>query len=168
MPARYGRRAVVCGAPNCRPGIVTACTSGNAQRRNRKASIGGIESDGMLASGAELGINRDTAGIIELATRARRAPRHLRPTTSSKSITSRSRTGRICGAITEWPAKWRRSLASRCAIRWISRCCPQGPPRSRSRSKISNFAPDTARWCLRTSPCRPSPLWLQAGWKRWD
>ena len=31
-----------------------------------KKTIDGIESDGMLASGAELGINRDHAGILEV------------------------------------------------------------------------------------------------------
>jgi phenylalanyl-tRNA synthetase beta chain len=57
---RYGTKIVVCGAPNCRAGVVTAYVPvGNK-------IIQGIESDGMLASGAELGINRDRAGIIEL------------------------------------------------------------------------------------------------------
>ena len=32
----------------------------------KKIVVSGVESDGMLASGAELGINRDHAGIIEL------------------------------------------------------------------------------------------------------
>jgi len=58
---RYGRKSVVCGAPNCRAGLVTVYVP------LAKKVIQGIESDGMLASGAELGINRDAAGIIELA-----------------------------------------------------------------------------------------------------
>src|SRR5579862_3576806 len=57
---RYGRRIVVCGAPNCRPGLVTAYAPIG------KKTIHGVESDGMLASGAELGINRDHTGVIEL------------------------------------------------------------------------------------------------------
>src|SRR3954464_8413499 len=57
---RYGARTVVCGAPNCRPGMITAYAPIG------KKVIHGIESDGMLASAAELGINRDAAGIIEL------------------------------------------------------------------------------------------------------
>ena len=57
---RYGRKTVVCGAPNCRPGKITAYAP-----VGRKV-IHGIESDGMLASGAELGINREASGIIEL------------------------------------------------------------------------------------------------------
>src|ERR1039458_1922868 len=32
-----------------------------------KKVVNGVESDGMLASGAELGLNRDAAGIVELA-----------------------------------------------------------------------------------------------------
>jgi phenylalanyl-tRNA synthetase beta chain len=57
---RYGARTVVCGAPNCRSGMITAYAPVG------KKLIHGIESDGMLASAAELGINRDAAGIIEL------------------------------------------------------------------------------------------------------
>ena len=65
---RYGSRTVVCGAPNCRPGLVSAYVPAGTVlngRRIEKASIGGVESDGMLASGAELGINRDHEGVLE-------------------------------------------------------------------------------------------------------
>jgi phenylalanyl-tRNA synthetase beta chain len=55
-----GRRTVVCGAPNCRPGLLTVYAPIG------KKAIQGVESDGMLASGAELGVNRDHAGIIEI------------------------------------------------------------------------------------------------------
>src|SRR5215471_321961 len=57
---RYGTRTVVCGAPNCRAGMVTAYAPIG------KKVIHGVESDGMLASGAELGINKDHSGIVEL------------------------------------------------------------------------------------------------------
>ena len=62
---------------------------------------------------AGTGHRRDHTGIVELDSEAlleRRTP-------SSKSTTNRSRIGRICGAITEWRAKWRRSRTGRCAIR---------------------------------------------------
>src|SRR5579872_547256 len=49
---RYGKKTVVCGAPNCRPGLITAYVPIG------KKVIQGVESDGMLASAAELGINR--------------------------------------------------------------------------------------------------------------
>jgi phenylalanyl-tRNA synthetase beta chain len=56
----YGVKTVVCGAPNCRAGVITAYVPLG------KKVIDGVESDGMLASGAELSINKDHAGIIEL------------------------------------------------------------------------------------------------------
>ena len=46
---RYGEKTVVCGAPNCRPGVITAYAPIG------KKVIHGVESDGMLASAAELG-----------------------------------------------------------------------------------------------------------------
>ena len=58
---RYGDKVVVCGAPNCRPGMVSAYVPIGEK------VIHGIESDGMLASEAELGISRDHEGIIELS-----------------------------------------------------------------------------------------------------
>lgn len=70
---RWGRKTVVCGAPNCRPGVLTAYVPAGAAisgRTVRVATISGVESDGMLASGAELEINRDHEGIVELSTGA--------------------------------------------------------------------------------------------------
>jgi phenylalanyl-tRNA synthetase beta chain len=57
---RYGTVTVVCGAKNCRVGVVTAYAPIG------KKVVSGVESDGMLASAAELGINKDHSGIIEL------------------------------------------------------------------------------------------------------
>lgn len=56
---RYGRKTVVCGAPNCRAGITTVYVPLGQK------TVSGIVSDGMLASAAELGINKDHAGILE-------------------------------------------------------------------------------------------------------
>ncbi len=67
--AQYGTRTVVCGAPNVRPGMVAVyCPTGVEieGKRLAKATISGVESDGMLASGKELGINRDHDGIVEV------------------------------------------------------------------------------------------------------
>ncbi len=67
----YGRKTVVCGAPNCRAGVFTAYVPPGITvaggKHVRSARIAGIESEGMLASGDELGINRDHEGILELA-----------------------------------------------------------------------------------------------------
>jgi phenylalanyl-tRNA synthetase beta chain len=60
---------VVCGAPNVRAGLVApwvppgTILDGNTIR---EAVIEGVESEGMLASAAELGINSDRAGLLEL------------------------------------------------------------------------------------------------------
>ncbi|MDX2268945.1 MAG: phenylalanine--tRNA ligase subunit beta [Bryobacter sp.] len=59
--AQYGEKTLVCGAPNCRAGLQTIYVPLGVKR------ISGIDSDGMLASAAELGINADDDGIIELS-----------------------------------------------------------------------------------------------------
>ncbi len=63
MLGNLGHKTVVCGAPNCRPGVVTVYVPVG------RKTIHGVESDGMLASAAELGINKDHSGILELDTR---------------------------------------------------------------------------------------------------
>lgn len=63
------QQTVVCGAPNCRAGVNTAYVPPGTRlgaREITKATISGVESAGMLASGAELSINRESAGILEL------------------------------------------------------------------------------------------------------
>ena len=69
--AAYGTRTVVCGAPNVRPGMVTAYVPAGTMITGGKqialATVSGVESDGMLASGAELGINRENDGILDLS-----------------------------------------------------------------------------------------------------
>jgi len=60
--ARFGTKTLVCGAPNCRPGMLTAYIAAGVK------TIDGVESDGMLASARELGITQDHSGIVELAT----------------------------------------------------------------------------------------------------
>jgi phenylalanyl-tRNA synthetase beta chain len=58
--ARYGVKTVVCGAPNCRTGMRTTYLPIGTK------AIEGVESQGMLASAAELGIGSDHSGIVEL------------------------------------------------------------------------------------------------------
>ncbi len=57
---RYGVKTVVCGASNCRVGMMTAYFPVGLK------IVSGVESDGMLASAAELSINGNHDGIIEL------------------------------------------------------------------------------------------------------
>ncbi|MDQ2773870.1 MAG: phenylalanine--tRNA ligase subunit beta [Acidobacteriota bacterium] len=60
---------VVCGAPNVRPGMIAAWAPPGTALGDKTiggAVIEGAESEGMLASAAELGINRDHSGLLEL------------------------------------------------------------------------------------------------------
>lgn len=68
--------SIVCGAPNCREGILVALAPIGATLYPKgsdseplvitKATIRGVESSGMLCSEDELGLSKDGAGIIEL------------------------------------------------------------------------------------------------------
>ncbi|WP_068467104.1 phenylalanine--tRNA ligase subunit beta [Candidatus Protochlamydia phocaeensis] len=64
---------VVCGAPNCRKGLKTAFALLGATLQDegkefkiKKTKIRGVESSGMLCSGAELGLSDEQDGIMEL------------------------------------------------------------------------------------------------------
>jgi len=66
---RLGKKTLVCGAPNCRAGLLTALVPPGvtvAGKEIQETVIRGVLSQGMLASGAELGLNRDHEGILEL------------------------------------------------------------------------------------------------------
>ncbi len=60
---------VVCGAPNVREGMFAPWVPPGTRLSERTITsvvIEGVESEGMLASSAELGINRDESGLLEL------------------------------------------------------------------------------------------------------
>jgi len=67
---------IVCGAPNARPGIKIPCALVGAQLPSSEeggkpfaikvGKLRGVESQGMLCSGRELGLGEDHAGILEL------------------------------------------------------------------------------------------------------
>jgi phenylalanyl-tRNA synthetase beta chain len=80
---RYGRKTVVCGAPNCRAGITTVYVPLGSK------TIAGVLSEGMLASAAELGLSRDHAGIIELSATDELPPPDQIIDIDNKSITHR-------------------------------------------------------------------------------
>ncbi|NLX19111.1 MAG: phenylalanine--tRNA ligase subunit beta [Desulfobulbus sp.] len=60
---------VVCGAPNVRPGMVTAIAKPGVKlpdgTKIKKAKVRGVVSEGMLCSARELGLNDDHQGLIE-------------------------------------------------------------------------------------------------------
>ena len=64
-----GLLQIVCGAPNARPGLVAPlATIGTAvgELVIQAAKLRGVESNGMLCSAKELGIDADASGLLEL------------------------------------------------------------------------------------------------------
>ena len=61
---------IVCGAPNARAGIKAPLATIGAKLPNgidiKKAALRGVESNGMLCSAKELGIDADASGLLEL------------------------------------------------------------------------------------------------------
>ena len=64
-----GMLQIVCGAPNARPGLVAPlATIGTTvgELTIKAAKLRGVESNGMLCSAKELGIDADASGLLEL------------------------------------------------------------------------------------------------------
>ena len=63
------RLQIVCGAPNARPGLVAPLATIGARIGDiviKAAKLRGVESNGMLCSAKELGIDADASGLLEL------------------------------------------------------------------------------------------------------
>lgn len=158
-----GRRTVVCGAPNCRPGVVTAYVPAGTTldgKEIRKATIGGIESDGMLASGAELGLNRETEGILELDLQPGDplgiAPDHIIEV-DNKSLTHRPDLWGHHGMAREVAAILRKPLRDPVDLGLI----PQGAPPIEVRIEDFDLCPRYSALAFENVTVQPSPLWLQ-------
>ncbi len=64
-----GMLQIVCGAPNARPGLVAPLATIGTQVGDlviKAAKLRGVESNGMLCSAKELGIDADASGLLEL------------------------------------------------------------------------------------------------------
>ena len=60
---------IVCGAPNARPGLVAPLATVGARVGDieiKAAKLRGVESNGMLCSAKELGLDADASGLLEL------------------------------------------------------------------------------------------------------
>lgn len=157
------QRTVVCGAPNCRAGLVTAYVPPGTSiggKEIRKAVISGVESEGMLASGAELGLNRDHEGILELDLESG-APLGFSPDhiieIDNKSITHR-------------PDLWghhgmAREVAAVTGGRLLDPVKPDVLPSGDSpvKVRIEDYArcPRYSALAFENVTVQPSPLWLQ-------
>ena len=64
-----GRLQIVCGAPNARPGLVAPLATVGTRIGDitiKAAQLRGVDSNGMLCSAKELGLDADASGLLEL------------------------------------------------------------------------------------------------------
>jgi phenylalanyl-tRNA synthetase beta chain len=159
----YGQKTVVCGAPNCRPGIVTAYVPSGTTlegREIRKAKISGVESDGMLASGAELGLNRDHEGIIELDLQPGESL-SFKPDSiieiDNKSLTHRPDLWGHHGMAREVSAITGHPLLDPAKLNHL----PEGPPAIEISIEDFGLCSRFSALVFENVTVQPSPLWLQ-------
>ena len=153
----HGLKTVVCGAPNCHSGVLTAWAPIG------KKLINGVESDGMLASPAELGINKDHSGIIELASGE---PGDALPRCTpdsvieidNKSITHRPDLWGHFGMAREVAAILGLPLQDAVDLSFI----PSSPPAIAIDIEDFNLCPRYSTLVFENVSIRPSPYWLQA------
>jgi phenylalanyl-tRNA synthetase beta chain len=150
-----GRKTVVCGAPNCRPGLTTVWAPVGWK------IIDGVESDGMLASGAELGINKDHSGIIEIEG----APGDPVPGCAPDSIIEIDNK-----SLTHRPDLWghvgmAREVAAILGHKLVDPVKPDLLPRTASRVRIAiedlDLCPRYSALEFDNVKVQPSPVWLQ-------
>ena len=151
-----GRKIVVCGAPNCRPGVLTVYTAVG------KRTIAGIESDGMLASAIELGISRDHEGILELAIGNPGDPlAECSPDFAieidNKSITHRPDLWGHYGMAREVAAITGAHLKDPVKLDLL----PEGAPGVKIEIESFDLCPRYSALAIENVSVGPSPLWLQ-------
>ena len=146
---RYGQKTVVCGAPNCRVGLRAVYLPVG------KKTIEGVESDGMLASAAELGIGRDHAGIVELDGPLTLQPDHVIEV-DNKSLTHRPDLWGHYGMAREVAAIVGRRLKDP-----VHGDLPGEPPAIKVTVEDFTLCPRYSALVFENVTIRPSPLWLQ-------
>jgi phenylalanyl-tRNA synthetase beta chain len=147
-------KTVVCGAPNCRAGLTTVWLP-----VGRKV-ISGIESDGMLAAGIELGVNRDHEGILELDGEEPGAPLALAPDhiieVDNKSLTHRPDLWGHEGMAREVGA-----ITGARLLNPVHRQLPAGDSPVRVQIQDYTLCPRYSALAFENVTVQPSPLWLQ-------
>ena len=161
---QYGTKTVVCGAPNCRPGITTAYVPAGTNLGGRqigRIAIDGVESDGMLASGVELGINRDAAGILEFEAAPGAPIPGCAPDSiieiENKSLTHRPDLWGHHGLAREVAAILRRTLRDPVKPGLV----PADPAPVKIAIEDLDLCPRYSALVFENVTVRPSPLWLQ-------
>lgn len=158
---RYGRRTVVCGAPNCRIGVVTAYVPAGTKLGSieiGKRVVDGVESDGMLASGYELGLNRDHSGIVELDGDAFTLCPDSVIEIDNKSLNHRPDLWGHHGIAREVAAITGAKLKDPADLNRI----PRGPAPVKIEIEDYVLCPRYSALVFENVTVRPSPLWLQS------
>jgi phenylalanyl-tRNA synthetase beta chain len=148
--ARYGTKRVVCGAPNCKPAMLTVYLPLASK------VIDGVESDGMLASALELGIGSDHSGIVELESEMLLAPDTVIEV-DNKSLTHRPDLWGHYGMAREVAAITHKALRDPIKLHLL----PKG--KAIFEVAIEDFAlcPRYSALVFENVTVQPSPLWLQ-------
>jgi phenylalanyl-tRNA synthetase beta chain len=162
--------SVVCGAQNVRPGLLAPWVPPGTtigEKTIGRAVIEGVESEGMLASAAELGINRDHSGLLELTDiEPGERLNGLLPDwiveIDNKSLTHRPDLWGHYGMAREVAAITGQSL--RDPVR--SDLLPQGAPAIRVEIQDYALCPRYSALLFEAAEVKPSPLWLQARLER--
>jgi phenylalanyl-tRNA synthetase beta chain len=156
---RYGVKQVVCGAPNCRAGMLTAYVP-PGHLGVTTAKLRGVDSDGMLASAKELGISAEDEGIIEFAEGEPGAA--IAGCTAdtiveidNKSLTHRPDLWGHYGMAREVAAIAGRPLKS------IPADLPEGAPAVEIEIRDAKLCPRFSALRFENVTVQPSPLWLQ-------
>lgn len=160
-----GHPQVICGAPNVRPGMLTAWVPPGTMlddRQIERVTIDGVVSEGMLASGAELRLNHDVAGILELHDGEPGAPlQQLRPDwvidIDNKSLTHRPDLWGHFGMAREVAAVTGTQL-----VEPTFAALPQGRPAISVSVEDAALCPRYSALTVENIAVEPSPLWMEA------
>ncbi len=162
-----GKQAlVVCGAPNVRPGLVAPWAPPGTilgETVIGRVVIEGVESEGMLVSAAELGINRDHGGLLELqdiqpGQRLKRLAPDWIIEVDNKSLTHRPDLWGHHGMAREVAAITGGSLRDPVDATLL----PQGGPPIQVEIADHALCPRYSALVFDRVEVGPSPLWLQA------
>ncbi len=160
------RVSVVCGAPNVQPGMLAAWVPPGTVLEGKtigRVVIDGVESAGMLASAAELGINRDHSGLLELDNlEPGQHLERLRPDwiieIDNKSLTHRPDLWGHYGMAREVAAISGNNLRDPVD----SARLPHGEASVQVQIEDHNLCPRYSALVFENVKTAPSPLWLQA------
>ncbi len=168
VETKDGRKEIVCGAPNARPGLVTmyaplgAYIPGSGITLEARP-VRGVVSNGMLCSGAELEIDSDADGILELDAK-------LQVGTSAAEALGLS-DAVIDFEVTPNRPDWlgvvgiARDLAAAGVGKFVTRAVTPAPARITSHVRVAtedeSACPVFAARLVRGVKNGPSPAWLQ-------